>query len=95
MVYHAQRSYYEALLRAGVRIYLYRAPQVLHFEHFTVDEEVAVIGSSNVDVRSFCLNMEVSVLSHGRGSWTQSAGLKTGIGGTAVNSSLATGSGGP
>ena len=27
MVYHAQRSYYEALLRAGVRIYLYRAPR--------------------------------------------------------------------
>ena len=67
MVYHAQRSYYEALLRAGVRIYLYRAPQVLHSKHFTIDEEVAVIGSSNMDVRSFSLNMEVSVLVHGRG----------------------------
>jgi len=66
MVYHAQRSYYEALLRAGVRIYLYRAPQVLHSKHFTIDEEVAVIGSSNMDVRSFSLNMEVSVLVHGR-----------------------------
>ncbi|MCB5292850.1 Cardiolipin synthase A [Arthrobacter sp. SO3] len=66
MVYHAQRSYYEALLRAGVRIYLYRAPQVLHSKHFTIDEEVAVIGSSNMDVRSFNLNMEVSVLVHGR-----------------------------
>ena len=66
MVYHAQRSYYEALLRAGVRIYLYRAPQVLHSKHFTIDEEVAVIGSSNMDVRSFSLNMEVSVLAHGR-----------------------------
>ncbi|WP_346926570.1 phospholipase D-like domain-containing protein, partial [uncultured Arthrobacter sp.] len=67
LVYHAQRSYYEALLRAGVRIYLYRAPQVLHSKHFTIDEEVAVIGSSNMDVRSFSLNMEVSVLVHGRG----------------------------
>jgi cardiolipin synthase len=67
MVYHAQRSYYEALLRAGVRIYLYRAPKVLHSKHFTIDEEVAVIGSSNMDVRSFSLNMEVSVLVHGRG----------------------------
>ena len=66
MVYHAQRSYYEALLRAGVRIYLYRAPKVLHSKHFTIDEEVAVIGSSNMDVRSFSLNMEVSVLVHGR-----------------------------
>lgn len=66
MVYHAQRSYYEALLRAGVRINLYRAPKVLHSKHFTIDEEVAVIGSSNMDVRSFSLNMEVSVLVHGR-----------------------------
>ncbi|MEC5190864.1 MULTISPECIES: cardiolipin synthase [unclassified Arthrobacter] len=66
MVYHAQRSYYEALLRAGVRIYLYRAPKVLHSKHFTIDEEVAVIGSSNMDIRSFTLNMEVSVLVHGR-----------------------------
>uniref|UniRef100_UPI0035BC9120 phospholipase D-like domain-containing protein n=1 Tax=Agreia sp. TaxID=1872416 RepID=UPI0035BC9120 len=66
LVYHAQRSYYEALLRAGVSIYLYRAPTVLHSKHFTVDDEVAVLGSSNMDVRSFSLNMEVSVLVHGR-----------------------------
>ena len=66
LVYHAQRSYYEALLRAGVRIHLYRAPTVLHSKHFTIDDEVAVIGSSNMDIRSFSLNMEVSVLVHGR-----------------------------
>lgn len=66
LVYHAQRSYYEALLRAGVSIYLYRAPTVLHSKHFTVDDEVAVLGSSNMDIRSFSLNMEVSVLVHGR-----------------------------
>ncbi len=53
MVYHPQRSYYEALLRAGVRIYLYRAPKVLHAKHFSIDDEVAVIGSSNMDMRSF------------------------------------------
>ena len=66
LVYHAQRSYYEALLRAGVSIYLYRAPTVLHSKHFTIDDEVAVIGSSNMDIRSFSLNMEVSVMVHGR-----------------------------
>ncbi|MGO4692111.1 cardiolipin synthase [Glaciibacter sp. 2TAF33] len=66
LVYHAQRSYYEALLRAGVSIYLYRAPTVLHAKHFTIDDEVAVVGSSNMDIRSFSLNMEVSVLVHGR-----------------------------
>ncbi len=64
MVYHAQRSYYEALLRAGVRIYLYKAPEVLHSKHFSIDADVAVIGSSNMDVRSFSLNMEISVLIH-------------------------------
>jgi len=66
LVYHAQRSYYEALLRAGVKIYLYRSPVVLHSKHFTIDDDVAVIGSSNMDIRSFSLNMEVSLLVHGR-----------------------------
>ncbi|MGL3805930.1 cardiolipin synthase [Paeniglutamicibacter sp. R2-26] len=62
LVYHAQRSYYEELLRAGVRIYLYPAPYILHSKHFTVDDDVALIGSSNMDMRSFGLNMEVSML---------------------------------
>jgi cardiolipin synthase A/B len=66
LVYHAQRSYYEALLRAGVRIYLYEAPAVLHAKHFSIDDDVAVVGSSNMDIRSFSLNMEVSMLVHGR-----------------------------
>ncbi|UOE27931.1 cardiolipin synthase [Agromyces soli] len=65
LVYHAQRSYYEALLRAGVRIYMYKAPYILHAKHFTVDDEVAVIGSSNMDIRSFELNAEVSLLVRG------------------------------
>ncbi|HEX4688734.1 MAG TPA: cardiolipin synthase [Nocardioides sp.] len=62
MVHHAQSSYYEALLRAGVRIYLYPAPYVLHSKHFTIDDDVAVIGSSNMDLRSFALNYEVSLM---------------------------------
>lgn len=66
LVYHAQRSYYEALLRAGVKIYMYKAPYILHAKHFTIDEDVAVIGSSNMDIRSFELNMEVSLLVRGR-----------------------------
>ncbi|MFT3877241.1 MAG: cardiolipin synthase [Propioniciclava sp.] len=62
MVFHAQRSYYEELLRHGVRIWLYPEPFVLHTKCFTVDDDVAVIGSSNMDMRSFALNFEVSVL---------------------------------
>ena len=67
VVYHAQRSYNEALLRAGVRIFLYRSPTVLHAKHVTIDDEVAVIGSSNMDMRSFSLNLEISVMIRGRG----------------------------
>ena len=65
LVHHAQRSYYEALLRAGVKIHLYASPTVLHAKHFTIDDDIAVIGSSNMDIRSFSLNMEVSVMIHG------------------------------
>ncbi|MDJ0349950.1 cardiolipin synthase [Cryobacterium sp. PH29-G1] len=66
VVYHAQRSYYEELLTAGVRIYMYKAPYILHAKHFTIDDEVAVVGSSNMDQRSFSLNMEVSLMVRGR-----------------------------
>ena len=62
MVHHAQQSYYRALLKAGVKIYRYRSPMVLHSKCFTVDKEVAVFGSSNMDMRSFSLNLEVSVM---------------------------------
>ncbi len=65
MVWHAQMSYYRALLEAGVRIHLYPAPLVLHAKHFSVDDDVAVIGSSNMDMRSFGLNMEISMLVRG------------------------------
>lgn len=65
VVYHAQRSYYEELLRAGVRIHMFRPPYILHSKHFTVDDAVSVVGSSNMDQRSFNLNMEVSMVVHG------------------------------
>ena len=71
MVFHAQRSYYEVLLRAGVRIYLYPAPYILHAKHFTVDDDLAVIGSSNMDMRSFGLNLEVVMMVSGRSFTSQ------------------------
>ena len=67
MVFHAQRSYYEELLRAGVRIFLYPPPTILHAKHFTIDDEVSVIGSSNMDMRSFSLDYEISVMVRGHG----------------------------
>jgi cardiolipin synthase len=57
----AQRSYYAQLLEMGVRIRLYRS-KLLHAKHISVDETVSLIGSSNIDIRSFVLNSEVSLV---------------------------------
>jgi cardiolipin synthase len=65
LVYHAQRSYYEALLRAGVKIWMYQRPYILHSKSMTIDDETAIIGSSNMDMRSFGLNLEISMLVRG------------------------------
>ncbi|MEF3402601.1 cardiolipin synthase [Agromyces sp. CCNWLW203] len=65
-VWHAQRSYYRDLLQAGVKIWLYPGPYILHSKHLSIDDDVAVIGSSNMDIRSFSLNSEVSLLVRGR-----------------------------
>ena len=61
----AQRSYYEDLLRGGVHIHLYR-PRFLHAKHLTVDDDIALIGSTNIDIRSFSLNCEVSLITYDR-----------------------------
>ncbi|MGQ1799104.1 phospholipase D-like domain-containing protein [Kocuria oceani] len=62
LTHHAQRSYYEAMIKAGVKIFLYRAPYVLHAKFVLIDEEAAVVGSSNMDIRSFVLDHEVNLM---------------------------------
>ena len=57
----AQRSYYQDILSVGVCVHLYR-PRFLHAKHLTIDDQVAVIGTANIDIRSFALNAEVSLL---------------------------------
>lgn len=61
----AQRSHYERLLDAGVRVHLYR-PRFLHAKHVTVDGRIAVVGSVNIDIRSFELDCEISLLLYDR-----------------------------
>src|SRR5262245_59138087 len=61
IVSQAEKSYYEELLEAGVQIHLYRK-NVLHAKHLSIDESVAVIGTSNLDIRSFALNAEVMLM---------------------------------
>ncbi|HQR51879.1 MAG TPA: cardiolipin synthase [Burkholderiales bacterium] len=65
LVQFAQQSYYEELLDAGVRVHRYHG-NFLHAKHMSVDDAVALIGSSNFDMRSFALNAEVSVLIYDR-----------------------------
>lgn len=57
----AQSSYYDELLTCGVRIFRYRE-FLLHAKTLRIDGELGIIGSSNVDIRSFQLNEEVSLL---------------------------------
>jgi len=61
----AQEAYYDELLRCGVKIALYR-PHFLHAKHLSVDEEIAVVGSINLDIRSFALNAEIGLLCYDR-----------------------------
>jgi cardiolipin synthase len=61
LVGHAQRSYYESLLSAGVQIHAYKAA-FLHTKSVSIDGEVAWIGTCNMDMRSFELNEEVVAL---------------------------------
>lgn len=57
----ASRSYYRDLIQAGVQIYEY-PDGLLHAKILTLDGEVALIGSANLDRRSFELNYENNVL---------------------------------
>jgi len=62
MVGHAQRSYYQELMEAGVDIYLYKKPQLVHEKYMVIDDQVGIVGSSNFDIRSFELNHECVVV---------------------------------
>ncbi len=57
----AGRSFYESLLTAGVQI-VERAPPFLHAKALIVDDEVAMVGSANLDSRSLRLNYETNLL---------------------------------
>lgn len=60
------QSYYEDLIKAGVDLYEYRLG-LLHAKTMIVDEAVGLIGSANLDRRSFELNFENNLLFADRG----------------------------
>ena len=57
----ASRSYYHDLLVAGVRVFEYEGG-LLHTKSLTLDGEITLIGSANMDRRSFELNYENNIL---------------------------------
>ena len=57
----AASSYYDDLLAAGVKIFFYQDGFV-HAKTLVVDKKIAVVGTANMDVRSFDLNFEVNAI---------------------------------
>jgi len=60
-VHAVSRANYPVLLKAGVKIYEY-TPGFIHAKTIVVDDELAIVGTSNFDFRSFYLHFETGVL---------------------------------
>ena len=63
-VYLLTQSYYRPLLEAGVKIYQY-TPGFIHSKCFVCDDEIATVGSINLDFRSLFLHFECGVFLYG------------------------------
>ncbi len=59
-VHSVSRSHYGQLLRSGVRIYEY-TPGFIHAKMFVSDDQAAIVGTTNMDYRSFYLHFECGV----------------------------------
>lgn len=57
----ASQSFFDVLIRAGVKVYLYEKG-FIHAKTFVIDSKLASVGTANLDMRSFDLNFEVSAL---------------------------------
>jgi cardiolipin synthase A/B len=63
--FYAAHAYYRRLLDAGVSVYQYTAG-FLHAKTVTVDDDLAIIGTCNWDIRSLILHDEVVSVFHDR-----------------------------
>ena len=57
-VYYSSLSYLDEMLKAGVKVYLYNG--FIHSKTITVDDKLATIGTTNIDIRSFQLHFETN-----------------------------------
>lgn len=56
----AARAYYDDLLQSGAELHLF-SDGLLHAKTLTVDDDIALVGTANFDIRSFALNFELNV----------------------------------
>lgn len=63
-VHIISRSYYASLLRCGVRIFEYE-PGFIHSKQLVSDDLIAMVGTTNMDFRSFYLHFECAVCMYG------------------------------
>jgi cardiolipin synthase len=61
----ASRSFYPILLQAGVRIFHYQGG-LMHAKTVLLDDDLSIIGSANMDLRSFRLNFEINLFAQSR-----------------------------
>ena len=59
IVHLASMSYFEELLKAGGKIYLYQNG-FIHSKVLIIDDDIVSLGSTNVDLRSFMINFEMN-----------------------------------
>ena len=60
LVFLLTQSYYDKLIQSGVRIFEYK-PGFLHAKSFVCDDEIATVGTINLDFRSLYLHFECGV----------------------------------
>jgi cardiolipin synthase len=68
----AARSYVPELLACGVKVYEY-LPRFIHSKTFVIDDDLAIVGTANIDNRSFRLNFEIVAVLYDRGAAAEMA----------------------
>ena len=78
LVQAAGSFYCDYLMRYGVNVYLFREG-MLHAKTLTVDDELAMFGSANYDIRSFDLNFELNLFIHAEEAVEEMRALAAGL----------------
>jgi cardiolipin synthase len=72
-VYYATKSYAGDMVKLGAKVYLY--PAFIHSKTLVVDNEICSLGTFNIDIRSFKLHFELTMLMYGKEITTKMADI--------------------